>query len=264
MPSHATNLASPWLVVNRPVPHARLRLFCFPYAGSGAVVYRTWPNDLPSEIELCAAQLPGRENRYREAPLTRLAEVVAALANAMQPRLDLPFAFFGHSLGGLISFELAHYLRQHHGKEPAQLFVSARRAPHIPEPFPPIHQLPNDEFIAQMQKRYGGIPQAILQAPDLLLAMLPMLRADFALFEDYVFSKPAPLDCPITAFGGSRDKIVSPEDLAAWREHTTAPFTQRMLEGDHFFLRSAPSLIVREVAQQLLRRLQEEPAAQIL
>lgn len=262
MPS-SLQTSSAWLVVPRPHPHARLRLFCFPYAGSGAVVYRTWPNDLPTEIEMCAIQLPGRENRFREPPLTRLSEVVTALAEAMQPYLDLPFAFFGHSLGGLVSFELAQYLRQHHGRTPAHFFVSARRAPHVPEPFPPIHQLQNDEFIAHMQKRYGGIPQAILHAPDLLLAMLPMLRADFALFEDYEFSHAAPLPCPLTAFGGAHDQVVSREDLAAWREHTLGEFSLRMLEGDHFYLRSAQAQIVREVSQQLLRRLQEEPEAQL-
>ncbi len=232
-----------------------MRLFCFPYAGSGAVVYRTWPNDLPPEIEMCAVQLPGRENRFREAPLRELAEVVAALAHALQPCLDLPFAFFGHSLGGLIGFELAHDLRAQQGREPAQLFISARRAPHIPEPLSPIHPLPNEEFIAQVQKRYGGIPQAILQAPDLLNAMLPMLRADFALFENYVYQKRASLNCPLTVFGGEHDQIVGRNDLAAWSEHTRGPLNLRMLEGDHFFLRGAQPIIVREISRQLLRAL---------
>lgn len=253
IPASSQPSINPWLVVPRPNPRASIRLFCFPYAGSGAVVYRTWPNDLSAEIELFAAQLPGRENRFRETPRHDLTEVVSELAAAMQPYLHRPFAFFGHSLGGLIAFELAHHLRERHGLTPLRLFVSARRAPHLPEPFPPIHSLPDAEFIAQMQKRYGGIPQVILQTPELLHAMLPMLRADFALFEKYVYRARMPLECPIIAFGGEYDQIVRREEVAAWHEHTSARFTLRMVEGDHFFVRHAQSALVREVSQQLLR-----------
>lgn len=235
-----------------------MRLFCFPYAGSGAVVYRTWPNDLPPEVEMRAVQLPGRENRFRETPIPDLATVVRALAQAMQPCLDLPFAFFGHSLGGLICFELAHLLRTEYGREPVQLFISARRAPHIAEPLASIHVLQNEEFITQVQKRYGGIPQAVLQAPDLLHALLPMLRADFALFENYVHEKREPLQCPIIAFGGEHDHIVGRADLAAWREHTNTRFALHMLEGDHFFLRSAQAFITREISRQMLRTFDAE------
>lgn len=264
MPTSSPELNSSWLVIPRPNPKAELRLFCFPYAGSGAVVYRTWPNDLPAEIEMCAVQLPGRENRFREAPMSELTEVVRALAQALQPRLNLPFAFWGHSLGGLICYELAHFLRTEYGREPVRLFISARRAPHLPEPLAPIHALPNDEFIAQMQQRYGGIPQAILQAPDLLNAMLPMLRADFALFENYVHETRAPLHCPLTVFGGEHDRIVERRDLEAWREHTSGNFVLHILEGDHFFLRSAQASLTREISRQLLRALHggnESPAS---
>mgnify|MGYP001615144830 CR=1 FL=1 len=259
MLSHANTNNNPWLVVPRPIPRAELRLFCFPYAGSGAVVYRTWPNDLPPEVEMCAIQLPGREHRFRETPLRNLDEAVTALAQALQSHWDLPFAFFGHSLGGLIGFELAHYLREQGARVPIQLFISARRAPHLPEPLPPIHALPDAEFLVQLQNRYGGIPQAILQAPDLLNAMLPLLRADFTLFEKYVYRSRSPLVCPITVFGGEHDQIVGREDLAAWQEHTTDAFSLRMLEGDHFFVRSAQFEIVREVSRRLLRVLQAEP-----
>jgi medium-chain acyl-[acyl-carrier-protein] hydrolase len=258
MPS-SSNANTPWLVVPRPNPKAELRLFCFPYAGSGAVVYRAWPHDLPAEIEMCAAQLPGRENRFRETPLHDLAQVVSGLAQAMTPFLDKPFAFFGHSLGGLIGFELAHCLREQRGVAPSQLFISARRAPHIPEPLSPIHALPNEAFLAQVQERYGGVPQAILQAPDLLHAMLPMLRADFALFENYVYRPRPVLACPITVFGGEQDRIVNRSDLGAWREHTSGRFALHMLEGDHFFLRNAQTFLVREISRQMLRTLEVEP-----
>lgn len=261
IPSHSQSSNNPWLVVPRPNPRASIRLFCFPYAGSGAVVYRTWPNDLSAEIELFAAQLPGRENRFRETPLQSLAEVVSALAAAVYPYLDRPFALFGHSLGGLIAFELAHYLREQWGCTPLLFFASARRAPHLPEPLSPIHALPGDEFIAQVQKRYGGIPQAILQTPELLHAMLPMLRADFALFEKYAYRARPPLTCPIIAFGGEHDQIVRREEIAAWREHTSARFTLRLVDGDHFFVRHAQSALVREISQQLFRVWEAQPVA---
>ncbi len=252
-----TIASNPWIVCQKPNPEARLRLFCFSYAGGGAVVFRTWSSHMPPEIELCALQFPGRENRLRETPLNRMALVVDTLAQALQSYLDKPFAFFGHSLGGLICFELAHQLRKAYGRAPKQLFISARRAPQIPEPLPPIHQLPGAEFVAEMRRRYNGIPEAILQTPELLEVMLPMLRADFAIFETYVYAQPEPLPCPIAVFGGQQDQVVCKEDLAAWRKQTRGYFSMQLFPGGHFYLREAQSALLQEISQELKLRLRE-------
>src|SRR5438552_7109196 len=118
-----------WLACLKPRPHAAVRLFCFPYAGGGASAFRCWPDALPASIEVCPVQLPGRETRFREPPYTRLAPLAEALGHALRPFLDRPFAFFGHSMGALVAFELTRWLRRAGGPQPAHLFVSACAAP---------------------------------------------------------------------------------------------------------------------------------------
>jgi len=240
-----------WLVIPKPNPSALFRLFCFSYAGGGAVVFRTWPHDLPADVEVCAVQLPGRENRVRETPLSRMEQVVQNVAQAMQTQLNLPFAFFGHSLGGLICFEVARHLRREFGKAPERLFISARRAPHLREPLPPIHHLPEPQFVAEIRRRYNGIPQAVLQEPDLLRIMLPMMRADFAIFETYEHAEEEPLSCPITVFGGIHDATVNRAALEAWHQHTRNACTLHMLPGGHFFLRDEQESLLRIIGAKL-------------
>ena len=98
--------------IDRPGPYVRLRLFCFPYAGGGAAVYRSWGGLLPREIQPCPVNLRGRGSRFTEAPLERLEAVTESLAEELAPHLDVPFAFFGHSMGALIAFELTRLLRR--------------------------------------------------------------------------------------------------------------------------------------------------------
>ncbi|MEM8546063.1 MAG: alpha/beta fold hydrolase, partial [Cyanobacteria bacterium P01_H01_bin.119] len=131
-----------WLSCQFSNPQATLRLFCFPYAGgSGKTVYRNWGQILPNTVEVCAIELPGHGSRLIETPLTDLTEIVTALAGMMQPLLDKPFACFGHSLGGLIAFELVGHLRQNRQIIPQHLWVSAARPPHLPSDKPAIHTL---------------------------------------------------------------------------------------------------------------------------
>src|SRR5687767_7376567 len=99
-----------WVVIPKPNSRAKLRLFCFPYAGGAAYIYRSWGDTLPSLVEVCAVQLPGRGTRMSEKPLSDLSQVVAEAARGLQNYFDRPFAFFGHSMGALISFELARQL----------------------------------------------------------------------------------------------------------------------------------------------------------
>src|SRR5450759_4546174 len=106
----ATAFAS-WIACRKPNPQARLRLFCFPYAGTGASIFRTWSDGLPAEVEVCPVEFPGRGTRLMETPFTQLSPLVQALAQALVPLMDKPFAFFGHSLGALVGFELARQLR---------------------------------------------------------------------------------------------------------------------------------------------------------
>ena len=243
--------ATPWIICPTPNPHACMRLFCLPHAGGGASTFRTWSSHLPQSVEVCRIQLPGRENRLREPPFSQISPLVELLAQVIEPYLSLPYVFFGHSVGALVAFELARQLRKSNHLRPAHLFVSGRRAPQIPDRGPPIHQLPDAEFVRELGRRFNGVPEAVRQDAELMNALRPMLRADIAIDESYVYANSEPLDSPMSAFGGLQDPIVSHDDLAAWRNQTRCTFTQRMFPGNHFFLQSAQALLLQAISQDL-------------
>lgn len=243
-------LSSAWLTCPYPKPAAKMRLFCFAYAGGGASVFREWGKLFPDKIEVWAAQLPGRETRLREPAMTRLAPVVNAIAEAMLAACDRPFALFGHSMGGLISFEVTRFLRRSYSISPVHLFVSGVRAPHLTDPNPPLHPLTQTKFLHEL-KQFNGTPSIVLENAELMAIVLPTLRADFELLETYCYQDESPLPCPITAFGGIADPRVSLEQLSAWKIHTKCQFSLHQFPGDHFFITSARSLLLQKIAQKI-------------
>lgn len=246
--------ASRWIVpYYRPNHLASVRLFCFPYAGGGASVFVRTLAGLPSFIDVCPVQLPGRENRVSEPYLTSVAEVAEKAAEGLASHLDMPFALFGHSLGAIVAYELAQRLRQAGGPEPKHLLVSAHRAPQIALPHEPTWTLPDDKFKERLQE-LKGTPDEVLENEDLQRLMFPLVRADFRLDETYVH--PAghePLDCAITVFGGREDAETPEWELSAWREVTRGSFKLLMLEGDHFFIHSQAPALTSAIAQALAK-----------
>jgi medium-chain acyl-[acyl-carrier-protein] hydrolase len=240
----STTANNKWFLAPRPNAQSRLRLFCFPYAGGGSAVYRGWADRLPRDVEVCLAQLPGREARLRETALTSLSQIVDELAEHIKPYLDKPFAFFGHSMGGMIAFELARRLRSSNGVEPEHLFISGRRAPQLPYKEPPTYNLPDKEFLAELV-RLNGTPREVLEHEELMLLMLPLLRADFTVCQTYRYAPGPPLGHPITVFGGLQDHETGREKLEGWREQTRAAFRLWMLPGDHFFVKTAQAEILQ-------------------
>lgn len=234
----------------RPVSQARLRLFCFPYAGGNAFIFRSWGDHLPSHVELYAIQFPGRGSQLRQPSFTRLPAMIDFLYEGIRPLLDKPFAFFGHSMGALICFELARHLRVEQRLQPTGLFVSGRGAPQIGADEPLTFDLPEDEFVSEL-RRLNGTPREVLEHPELLQLMLPILRADFELCQTYSYTSTAPFNTPIFAFGGLRDDDVPREHLEAWRDQTTSALTLRMFPGDHFFLHASQSLLLRTLSSDL-------------
>ncbi|WP_277881879.1 thioesterase II family protein [Coleofasciculus sp. FACHB-542] len=252
LPQWVNSLQQPLTIMYCPKPNplSSLRLFCFPYAGGGALNFRTWSQGLPVGVEVCAVELPGRGKRILEAPFTQALPLVQAIAHALLPYLDKPFAFFGHSMGALVSFEVARLLRREYGMSPVHLFVSGRSAPQLPLQEPPIHSLPQPAFIEEL-RRLNGTPKAVLENVELMELLLPILRADFAVLETYVYAAEPPLQCPITAFGGLQDVKVSVDRLEAWRQQTSAKFSLQMLPGDHFFVQSAQPLLLQFLSREL-------------
>lgn len=247
--SRSTGLAS-WVVIPKPVPSARLRLFCFPYAGGGASIFYAWPRSLPPEVEVCAVQLPGRESRLAERAYGNLAELVDKLAEVLTPYMDRPFAMFGHSNGGLMAYELTRRLRRDGRRLPVHLFVSGRPAPQVQLSHNPIHALPEAEFLQEL-RRFNGTPEEILQNPEIMELISPTVRADFALGETYHYTPEPPLSLPLSAYGGELDAEVPAWQVEAWREQTAAEFRLRMFPGDHFFLNSDRDLVLAELGREL-------------
>ena len=213
------------------------RLFCFPYAGGSASVFRQWSELLPSSVEVCGIQPPGRENRISEKPISDVHELVKRLLPSLAPWLDKPFAFYGHSTGALVAFELVRELRRQQMPLPLHLVVSGARAPHIPEPSP-LHHLPKEEFIREL-RRFAGTPEAVLEHRELMEIYIPILRADLTIEESYILKEEMPVTTPVTAFYGFEDAEAPKSVMVPWKQYTTGSFDLIGLQGGHFFINTA-------------------------
>lgn len=242
---------SPWFTTIRPATSRTcLRLFCAPYAGGSTTSYRSWNDRLPPEIALYAIELPGRGSRFGEPCITRMDELVGHLASAIRPALDLPFVLFGHSLGAVVMFELARRLESLSGNPDFRLILSGQRAFHRPAPRPPIHDLSDARFMAEVT-RFGGTPHGLFDDPELRSVFLPLLRADFTLGETYVFDEGQPLAVDLCAYGGLEDEEVSVTDVKQWNRYTNGQFTYRMFPGNHFFLHQHEDLFLENLIADL-------------
>jgi surfactin synthase thioesterase subunit len=221
-----------WFVCSAPRPDAPVRLFCLPYAGAGASVYRRWPEALGPGVEVQAVQLPGRESRILERPVIEPADVAAAVA-AMS---DRPYALYGHSMGARLGFEVVRALRGMGAPLPVRLYVGACRAPHLrgDGPFDGLSPLPDDELLDRLAAG-GGVPAEVLAEPELVELLLPALRCDFRWLDEYVHTPQPPLPVPVVAFAATDDVVVTDEEVCAWRQHADR-FTLHRLDGGHFFL----------------------------
>ena len=207
--------ATPWIAFGQ--GHAETsacRLFCFPCAGAGATLYRPWIERLSPDIDVCPVQLPGRQERRGESAILNMGELVCSLADALAAAMTPPFAFFGHSMGGLIAFELTRELRRRGELLPSHLLIAASPAPQLPLGRESLHPLSDDALVAHL-KEMGGTPEKLFEMDWLLQSYLPVLRADLTLYETRTYEPGAPLTVPITAVGGDRDPFVTAECLEA-------------------------------------------------
>jgi medium-chain acyl-[acyl-carrier-protein] hydrolase len=225
---------SSWLLSQLDASDNRVRLFCLPHAGGGATAFRFWKINLPSFVQVCPILLPGREARIAEDPYTDLDSLVEALTQELLPWLDQPFAIFGHSMGALLAFEWARSLRRTGQFKPSWIFLSGRAAPDK-RTDASLRLLPDDEFLEELNRRYQGIPQELLDAPELMQVFLPILRADISVVESYQFEEDTPLECPVTVFGGVNDRMATYDQLFAWKRHTSERFQLQLFPGGHFY-----------------------------
>jgi surfactin synthase thioesterase subunit/glycosyltransferase involved in cell wall biosynthesis len=218
-----------------------LRLFCFPHAGGGPSAFQGWQELLPAGFAVVPLRSPQRGN---------MEELVAAHADSIQPYLDQPFAFFGHSMGAIVAFELARLLRRRNQPLPRMLVASGARAPqfrrgHVPPPEP------SETRFVEALRRLEGTPPEVLDDPNLLQVILPGLRADAAIYRNYIYADDLPLQCPIRAYGGKDDPDVQRHHLDGWAEQTTGSFAVRLFHGGHFYLQSQRTDFLAALARDL-------------
>lgn len=227
---------NPWFFPLTPnTQSTKLRLFTFHYAGGSASIFRPWAQDLKAPIEIISIQLPGRETRFIEPLFYDLRSIIESLLKSFPTYFDKPFIFFGHSIGSFISFEFARMLRRKKYSLPQHLIVSGARGPHLPLRRKKLHDLPEEDFISELFS-YNGVPSALLENRDILSLFTPMIRADFTVSETYHYIEEDSLQCPISAFGGTKDPHVSREEISSWESYTSVAFNSYFFKGDHFFL----------------------------
>jgi len=242
--------AREWLLVQPARAMPRFKLFCLPYAGGGTTIFHGWGAALPAAVEVQAVRLPGRGPRLREPALTQMSALVTAMVDVLEPELSGMYGFFGHSMGGRVAFEVTRELDRRRLPQPAQLWISGSRAPQLRPRRAPIHELPESEFIAELQ-RYGGAPSEVLANHELMQIFVPILRSDFALHDTHTHRPGPPLSVPLSVFGGTEDPYVPASDLEAWSEHTTAAFDLQMFPGAHFFVHGAKDLLLDRLGRDL-------------
>lgn len=241
----------PWLLTRAGTGTARrMRLYCFSYAGGSGTVFMPWQEMIDPGVEICPIQLPGRAARLAASPCTSMAEAVLAIAQSIQQQDQRPFAFFGHSLGGLLAFEVARFCMRNYLPMPVHLIVSGCGAPQFRSPSRRLHELADAEFI-EVLKQFDGTPREVLDNSELMALILPAIRADFGLVADYKYRYAPGLRIPITAFAGRQDAHVSVEQAEGWRRETESSFQLAWFEGGHFFLHSSRDAVVDTVNQVL-------------
>lgn len=243
---------SPWFVIDsrRNSDRSRIRLFCFHYAGASASIFRSWQQVIPESVELVAVQLPGREYRLVEPPMSDMKEIVSAVAEVLPPLLDKPFVFYGHSMGALIAFDLIRSLRAQGFRQPELLIVSGRDAPQFQWRDPAIRLLSDDELV-DVVRDYNGTPEGFLADETLRELWLPRFRSDLTASVMYEYIEQPPLGCPIIVMFGAEDPLVSDTGLKGWIDHTKGNARFFCYPGDHFFLHTAEHLMVARIRAEL-------------
>ncbi|MBI4363879.1 MAG: thioesterase [Candidatus Latescibacteria bacterium] len=218
-----------------------MRLIALPYAGRGASAFGHFASFVPEGIELLAVQFPGREDRLAEPRFTSIDPLVAAVAEAFVRDLlhaePLPYVLFGHSLGGLVAFELTRDLRRRGATLPIEVLISGRLPPDHDAPPLGLHRLPEDAFRRSMRE-LAGTPEEVLRNEDLMGILSPILRDDLEICETYVFRPEAPLEVPLTVYGGIDDASVPTEILPGWARQSRKECTVRPVQGTHWFVNS--------------------------
>ena len=241
-------IPTPW-IVRKPGVRRRMRIYCFSCAGGNAHSYLPWQDLLSARYDICAVQLPGRGARFDEIPFDTLTELVSAFVDVFRRHSDQPFAFFGHSLGALIAFEVARKLHALKLEMPRHLFVAGCSAPQCRGEQRFLHRLPDAELVEEL-KSYDGTPHEVISNQELMALVLPAIRSDFALAENYAYKASDVLKVPISVLAGKGDEHTTGE-MEGWRLETSGPCRVQWFEGRHFFINSERDAVLAYLQEKL-------------
>lgn len=230
----------------------RVRLICFPYAGGGPYIFQKWSAWLPSHVGLYAVNLPGRGMRLQHAPIKQLKPIVDAVVKELHTLRDMPFAFFGHSMGALVAFETARALCRQGLAGPRLLVASGCIPPQMADQRERLHHLPDEAFLQKL-KELGGTPKEILQSKELMALLMPTLRADFSVIDNYQYQPDVPLACPITVVSGAHDERARGAMMSDWSAQTSHMLSLQELQGGHFFIHTAEAELGKIVTRDVER-----------
>jgi acyl transferase domain-containing protein/surfactin synthase thioesterase subunit/acyl carrier protein len=262
-----------WLIAPRPNPAAKVRLFCFPYAGGGVVSFRTWPQLLDDAVEVVAVEPPGRGTRINETAVDDLNTFVERLLPEMVDWLDRPSAFFGHCLGGLTMFATLRALHEACAHFIKYAFACGVRAPHLLKRMGefednlaydmmlhrdfdirvPLAAQKDDVFADIIRQFDTPAADKMLEIPKLRKVLLPTIRAEFGMAYNYKYRPVEPFSFPISSFVGDMDPWVSVEDSAGWGEHTRGGFTNHVRKGSHFLMAEDPEYILGTINNEFVK-----------
>jgi surfactin synthase thioesterase subunit len=240
-----------WYSVQQARARCDVRVVCFPYAGGSASIFRGWSAWMPPTAELWTAHLPGRDRRISEEPYSDVASLVGAAVDAFVSYIEPPYALFGHSMGAIVAFEFAHELARRGAAPPLCLVVSGQHAPHLADDRPPIHDMPDADFLDAVG-RLNGTPREVRESAEIMDLLMPVLRADFAAVETYTCGRRPPLRCPIVAYAATDDELITPDQVSPWSEHSTSGCRVVMFSGGHFFVQSSAERVARQLGQDVL------------
>lgn len=238
-----------WIRRFTPRPDADVRLVCLPHAGGSASYFLPVSRAMPQSVDVLCVQYPGRQDRRAEPFLDNIPDLADQVFAALLPWTDRPLAFFGHSMGATLAFELARRLEREKGVVAAGLFTSGRRAPstHRHET---VH-LRDDEGLIEEMRMLNGTDAQLLGDEEILRMILPATRADYKAAETYAYEPGEALRCPLVAMVGDHDPKATVDEVAAWSDHTEGPFDLRVFPGGHFYLTDHQAAVIRTMADRL-------------
>ncbi|MFF6918540.1 alpha/beta fold hydrolase [Streptomyces sp. NPDC012466] len=230
-----------------------VRLFCLPYLGASAGVYRPWGHLLQPHITVTPLELPGHGSRRGEEPSRHVEPLLRDLMPTVARLCDRPFALYGHGFGALLAYEIAARLEWDHELVAERLYVSGCPAPHLPARGEPLGHLPDEEFLLRA-RRHPAVHPDVLGEANLARLQLPLLRAGFTLAETYEEGLDTTVHAPVTAMAGREDPTVRGADLNGWRGYTRGSFRVRRFPGGHFHWQRDDRLLLGGFVDDLARR----------